>query len=711
MPTTERNSNELLDSALERLSRRERGWEDRPGQREMARLWSETLEQGGVLVVEAPTGIGKSLAYLLPALIRRVRGSGPVVVSTCTKALQEQLFRRDVPLACRAIVVPLRVVTLKGRQNYLCRRRANARLGQRSLFAQAGLTDEALEELRSWTERTLTGELDELIELGINLAPGFLAEIASDPLVCSGFACEAATGCFAKRARREALRADVVLLNHALLLSDPGLRASLLADAGALVLDEAHHLERVARDQLGVSLGYHDFLRLAGRTDARTGILRILKRSLRRGRGGAVAERLQAAEASIAPVLANGSALAGDLERLLPDGAPSRRITRDMDLARLSPTALDGLLAALGSLSRSLEDLADTASGEGEAAMKPEGCEAVEEVRARSLAWIEMERALRAVVALEEKGFAFYLDRDDRGVPRLNRRPVRVGPALRHTLFAVCERVLLTSATLGAGEGFDPVLDALGLDAGEVRTATLPSPFPLERQVLTAIWDGSGPNEPDYSGRLAELIVSLATRLRRNTLVLLTSYQMLDQVAARCAGPLRREGIALLRQVPGESAAPLAAEFRSGEGAVLLGTASFWEGVDFPGASLEVLLIARLPFAVPTDPMMEARSEEITAQGGDPFRDLALPEAILRFRQGVGRLIRTAEDRGTVIVADPRLQRASYGRRFQATLPSAPFVTSSREELLSRIEGWFARGNHDAAEAAVPAEAEAPCRA
>src|SRR2546425_4278513 len=178
MATTERNSNELLDSAFERLSRRERGWEDRPGQREMARLWSETLESGGTLVVEAPTGIGKSLAYLLPALLRRVRGSGPVVISTCTKALQDQLHRRDVPLACRAIGAPLRVVTLKGRQNYLCRRRAEARLNQRALFAFAGVDPSDLDEIRSWAERTATGELEDLVALGLDLPPAFLAEIA-----------------------------------------------------------------------------------------------------------------------------------------------------------------------------------------------------------------------------------------------------------------------------------------------------------------------------------------------------------------------------------------------------------------------------------------------------------------------------------------------------------------------------------------------------
>src|SRR3989442_9959805 len=342
MATTQRHSNELLDSAFERLSRRERGWEVRPGQREMARLWSETLELGGAFVVEAPTGIGKSLAYLLPALLRRVRGSGPVVVSTCTKALQEQLFRRDVPLACRAMGVSLRVVTLKGRQNYLCRRRAETRLHQRSLFAPSGLDEEALAELKAWTERTATGELEELVDLGISLPAAFLAEIASDPVLCSASACEAATGCFAKRARRQALRADVVLVNHALLLSDPGLRATLLAEAGALVLDEPHHVERVAREQLGVTLGRQELLRLAGRTDTRTGILRIVKRSLRRGRGETVAERLRIAEDAIAPVLASAAAFSSDLDRLLlTSGATSARITRDMDLARLSPVALD----------------------------------------------------------------------------------------------------------------------------------------------------------------------------------------------------------------------------------------------------------------------------------------------------------------------------------------------------------------------------------
>lgn len=690
MTIAEQSLQSYVDQAFARLERLEPGFERRGAQHEMASHWSETLERGGVLAVEAPTGIGKSLAYLIPALALRARGSGPVVVSTYTKTLQDQLLGRDAPLAIRATGLPFRITTLKGRASYLCRRRANARLAQRGLFGGAGLSGDALARLEEWVERTRSGALEELAEIGVHLPPGLLADIASDPFFCAGQACEASAGCFAKAARREARRSDVVIVNHALLLSDPGLRSTLLAESGALILDEAHHLERVAREQQGVSIGVQDLARLAARTDARTGALRLLSRSLRRGKSENAAAAIAAADRALKPILAHAADVARDLESILPPGAPSVLWPRGVDLASVSPHAVDQCLAAIGTLTRALSEAIDTAESDG-ASMKPGAAalDALDEARGRTSQWVEVEQALRAVVRVEERGVAFYVDRDERGRPRLNRRPLEVGEALRASLFSLSERTLLTSATLAPGEKIASAVRALGLPEDEVETLRLPSPFPLERQMTTVALDGPEPNEPAFVASLAEIVTGLATEVRRNTLVLLTSYQMLEDLASRLRAPLAAAGVPLLTQAPGEAAAPLARAFREGDAAVLLGTASFWEGVDFPGESLEVLVIARLPFAVPTDPVVAARSERIAESGGDPFRDLMLPEALLRFRQGVGRLIRTATDRGAVVVADPRLIRAGYGARFVATLPARPEVAGTAGAIVSRVREWF----------------------
>jgi ATP-dependent DNA helicase DinG len=321
-------------------------------------------------------------------------------------------------------------------------------------------------------------------------------------------------------------------------------------------------------------------------------------------------------------------------------------------------------------------------------ALRPDTEEALAEGRARIASWIEAEQALRAVVRIEEREHAFYLDRDSRGAPRLNRRPLRVDALLRDGLFAHADRVLLTSATLAAEGSFASLARGVGLDPEEMEEACLPSPFPLERMVRTIVLEGNAPNDAAYVDGLAALLTSLAP-LRRSTLVLLTSFQMLDALASRLRAPLAAGGVPLLIQTPREPAAPLADRFRDEPGSMLLGTASFWEGVDFPGDALEILVIARLPFPVPTDPVIEARSERIGADGGDPFRDLMLPEAVLRFRQGIGRLIRSEHDRGALVVADPRLVRSSYGARFGATLPARPSVAANAGEAAALVRGFL----------------------
>jgi ATP-dependent DNA helicase DinG len=365
---------------------------------------------------------------------------------------------------------------------------------------------------------------------------------------------------------------------------------------------------------------------------------------------------------------------------------------RGVDLARVSPVAVDRCLAAIGALIRRLEAAVDAAEAEDAAALRPGAPaeDALDETRGRLARWTEADQALRAVLRLEDRDVASYLDRDERGGARLNRRPLEVGSALRDSIFSLSERTLLTSATLAPTDDVAAAAVGMGLARDEVEAVRLPSPFPLERQMATLALDGPEPNDPGFARSLAATVVALATSLRRNTLVLLTSYQMLEEVAARVRPALEEAGIPLFAQVSGQAAAPLARAFRDGAGAVLLGTASFWEGVDFPGEALEVLVIARLPFAVPTDPVVAARSERVVESGGDPFRDLALPEALLRFRQGIGRLIRTAEDRGAVVIADPRVVRSWYGDRFQAALPSPPRVVRSGEEAATLLSRWFA---------------------
>lgn len=685
-------------------------FEVRPSQIEMARAVTQALNDGEILVCEAGTGTGKSVAYLVPAILWAVANGRRIVVSTNTKNLQEQLFYKDLPLLARTLQVPFRAVLLKGRSNYLCLNRWRAGTVPGLNVTSERERGHAL-PIATWMSETTSGDISENVAFQ-PAGPGrsLWAKLSAEGQPCTPTACRWFNECFLTRVRRAAQGAHVVVVNHSLLFSDLVAENAILGEYEDLVIDEAHNLERVATQYLGAELSWWSVRDLVSRIHVKeaneSGLLARIREELPKSRLKRDAVKtllLQVSKAAdaVEQVASSGQAFFDKLGTTLKGpAAPSRfahkeRYKPEDDAFAGAREEIGALLDAFKSLNEELTELADwlRETAEGAVASREEW---VTELDSRSSDVEALEQTITDLTAAEDDELVYWYEIPPDGSAaevKLYAAPLHVGKRLEQVFFPALRSVVMTSATLAVAGKFMYFLDRAGLAgavAERVRTLAVGSPFDYDRQALVAVpgWFPN-PKSPHFQEAVSDLVRDAILRVRRGTLVLFTSYRALNDTYRSVRDDLTGNGILLLGQGLDGSRTNISDIFRAERQSVLFGTESFWQGVDMAGETLELLVIVKLPFSVPTEPLVIAQSEELKKAGKDPFLHLTVPEAAIRFRQGFGRLIRTQTDRGAVLILDTRVITERFGRAFTRSLPTGCRVFPSREELLDALEAWF----------------------
>ena len=714
------------------------GYEERPGQIDMTGAIAAAFNAREHLMVEAGTGVGKSLAYLVPSILWAWTNDTPVIVSTATRNLQSQLIGSDIPRALGVIgadAANFRVALLKGRANYLCLRAVG------EFFAPGFWTMSAEEQALmpafiDWLEHTPDGDLD-----GYEGLPRSLLSCPGEE--CGGRRCPYWSRCFVYKARKAAAEAHLVIVNHALVLAEatsPG--SGILPAYGRIVMDEAHNLESIATEYLSSELSMPALTRILNRLVRRGrgkhtragGVLAAVERQFQKGAfaGGPAADEVAkalAAASRLVVSIVNAADEFFDVAALLlrpakdggicryrvapqPNGQPP---VREFSLHglfkpyeqdqwseadfRRAQSGLEAKLAAMVNLLHSLRDTLDGAVPEGELNYLGDLSAQISGI-AESI--VDFANEANFVIEGEKDTHAYWIERvrvERRpSFVRLVAAPLSVADDLRRMFYDVKDSVVLCSATLRVGADFSYMARRLGC-ADRFRMMTATSPFDYFRQSLVLAPDclpDPAANPPAYAAALASLLRDLFAITRGRALVLFTSYEMMNAVAVHARPELEGAGVRLLVQGEGMSRESMTAELlRSGAGeagdapVVVFGAQSFWEGVDVAGEALSCVVMARLPFAQIGDPIVEARSEMIDRSGGSSFRDYALPEAVVKFRQGFGRLIRTKSDRGVVVISDPRIVTKNYGATFRKSIPATVRTVSACDELLSRVAEFF----------------------
>ena len=622
-------------------------FEPRPQQVQMACEVQKALATGRRLVVEAGTGVGKSFAYLVPAIEAAVKNGGRVLISTFTITLQEQLINKDIPFLAECMPLNFNAVLAKGRGNYLCRRRLEFALRSRErMFSQFG---DELVEISKWAAETKDGSLSDM-----PFVPGNQVwdAVSSEHGNCPNRRCKYFANCFYRRARRKLESADIIVANHALMFSDLALKEqsfSLLPEYKYVIIDEAHNLEHVAEEQFGIDIssGKVRFL-LDGlyNNKTRRGLLTYKKES---PKAISIVNRIRKESRSFFE----------HIKDWYDTNVGENR-------GRCCKGFVDDNLAGHVNLLR------------GELSALADKCEDIDE-KFEILKFVNrcavLAKEIKEFLCQQKSDYVYWVEvgTKRRSMVRLKSAALNVGEDVKKVLFGKYKSVVMTSATLSSDgvdekSGFDFFAGRIGLD--DFEGLKLGSPFDYEKQVTLYVErDLPEPNDKNFITCAAKAIKKYLLETNGRAFVLFTSYEMLENMADELAGWLAEEGIELLQQGMSIDRGRLLKRFKKSPKGVLFGTDSFWQGVDVPGQALSNVIIVLLPFAVPDKPLIAGRLEQIKKRGGNPFMNYQLPAAIIKFKQGFGRLIRSRSDKGIVVVLDCRIVNKRYGSKFLSAIP------------------------------------------
>ncbi len=627
-------------------------YEYRGGQIKMAEAISKAFEDKNHLIVEAGTGTGKTLAYLIPAVAAALKGNKRIVISTGTKNLQEQLMEKDIPFLQKILPKKFSAAYMKGRSNYACLYRVHKAEHQPILDGLDQM--DHFDEVRKWVMETVTGDRRELVDLPENLS--FWSRINAKADICIGQKCPEFEPCFITRMRTRAEDADIIIVNHHLFFADLNVRGNkfgkVIPDYGAVIFDEAHLIEDIAADYFGFQVSNFQIDELVRDSDS----LPITEAMVTRDLTKLGAKILGLAD----QFWIRFSQARNDGRFPLQPDAFSYRSPDGQQPTPLGEAyfALDGALEKMAGL---LDAFAETI---------PEVDSLLRRAR-------QTRFDLEFVVTQSEKNYVYWLEKRGKGI-FLRASPVDVSELLREKLFDKVETCILTSATLSSSGKFDFIRGRLGLDAAKTTGMVAPSAFDYEKQAIIYLPKAMpDPRSPEFTQMAAGEIIKILQVTDGRAFVLATSNfsmnALYEIVSSRVNFPCFVQG--------SMSKTGLLEKFRETPNAVLFATSSFWQGVDVQGEQLSCVIIDKLPFAVPTDPLVAARSRFIDENGGRSFFDYSVPQAVITLKQGIGRLIRSSSDRGVIAILDPRLRTKGYGKDFLQSLPRMR-ITSELEDVL-----------------------------